>query len=199
MKKKFLLCVLGAVFLFPCFSQNMFLLGGEYNFLEPQFFNVGLGFNLKLFNEYIQNDLTVNFGGILAKDIVMIEEAPNDAANDEAPELVMTTGDPRLKFLFSLKDSLYFSLDWKWAGLRAGIFASFGVYGISDSAKSWDMIFNPGGFVGICLFPKSLVSVVVDVCPGYLVAFRVSESMAENEAGFSLPVYLGIRFNLDKL
>jgi len=173
MKKIILLCVLGAAFIFPCFSQNMFLLGGEYNFLKPQFFSAGLGFNFKLFNEYIQNDFTVNSGGIWIKDIE--------------------------SFLFSIRDSLYFSMDWKWVGLRAGVFTLLGVYGVTDSAKAWDMAFNPGVFAGVCLFPKSLFSVVIDVCPGYMVAFRLSEEMAENGGGFSLPVYLGVRFNLDKL
>jgi len=182
-RKFFFPFILGTVFLFPCFSQNMLLLGGEYNFLKPQFFGAGPGFNFKLFNEYIQNDFTINFGGLWIKDV-----EDNDA-----------NGEPGMKFLFTIRDGFYFSFDWKLVGVRAGVFALLGVYGITDSAKSWDMVCNPGGFAGVCLFPKSLVSVVVDVCPGYLIAFRASENTAENDAGFSLPVYLGIRFNLDKL
>jgi hypothetical protein len=208
MRKTFFLCILGAGFLFPCFSQNMFLVGGEYNFLRPQFWCAGLGFNFKLLNEYLQNDFLVNFGGVWVKEIETAEPSNETDETDDSPpnartDMEMKTGDktndPLLKFLFSLKDSFYFTLDGKWVGLRAGVFASFGVYGIPDFPKSWDLLFNPGGFVGISLFPKSLVSVVIDVCPGYIIIFRIDDGFNKNEAGFSMPLFLGIRFNIDKL
>jgi len=180
----------------------MFLLGGEYNLLGQQFWNVGLGFNLKLINEYFQNDFMINGGFISAKDIVMVDAPPEADAKDDAPKQVMATGDLRTRFLFSLKDSFYFSYDWKWIGVRAGVFASLGVYGVSDSGKSFNMSFNPGGFAGVCLFPRSIVSAFIDLCPGYLVVFRLSgsdsDSLFKNEAGFSLPLAAGIRINLDK-
>jgi hypothetical protein len=182
MRKTFFLFTMGTFFLFPCFSQNMIILGGEYNFIKPQFWSAGLGFNFIVLNEHLQNDFTVNFGGILPKEI-------------------NTADDPRQKFLFSIRDGFYFSWDWKWVGLRAGVFASWGIYDIDGSSKTCDMSFIPGGFVGLSLFPKSLFSVVIDVCPGYLFLFRINEgfSFSKNESGFSLPLFLGIRFNMDKL
>jgi hypothetical protein len=191
----------------------MFMLGGQYNFLKPQFWGAGLGFNFKLLNEYLQNDFLINFGGIWVKEIEIAETPPEilpggtdntdepalNVKTDNTTNAETKTNDPRHKFLFSLRDSLYFTLDGKWIGLRAGIFASLGVYGIPDFPKSWDLVFNPGGFVGISLFPKSLVSVIIDVCPGYLITFRIDEGLAKNETGFSLPLFLGIRFNMDKL
>jgi hypothetical protein len=168
-------------FLLPCFSQNMFLLGVEYNILRPQFWDAGLGFNFMILNERLQNDFLITFGGIWAKDV----ETKTNA--------------PRQRFAFSLRDSIYFSLDGRWAGFRAGIFASFGVFGVYDFPSIWDLVFNPGGFAGISLFPKSLVSMVIDICPGYVITFRINDGLAKNEAGFSLPLFLGLRFNMDKL
>ena len=184
MKKVCFLFILGTVLLPSCFSQNMIILGGEYNIFKPEFWGAGAGFNTKLFNEYIQNDLTVNFGGIRVKD------AQND--NTEPG------GNP-FKSVFYIKDNFYFSLDGKWLGLRAGIFASLGVYGIPKFPTVYDLFFNPGGFAGICILPKSQVSVTLDICPGYSAAFRLGEGMALNDSGFSLSLSLGIRFNIDKL
>jgi len=178
---------MAAIFSPPCFSQNMFVLGGEYNFTNPQFWGVGLGFNMKLFNEYVQNDLTINFGSISAND---------PTQNMWALE---TETAAEQKFLFYVKDNIYFSLDWKWVGLRSGVFASLGIYDIPDKTTA-DLFFNGGGFVGICVMPRSLISLTVDVSPGYAMAFFVREKEAGLKAGdFSLPLAVGIRFNLDKL
>jgi len=202
MKKIFPLLILLAVFAAPCFSQNMFLLGGQYNLTKPQFWGAGLGFNLKLFKEYLQNDLTANVGGIWAKEAAIKEPETDETEIDEPEtngmEIDGTETAAKMKFLFYVKDNFYFSLDWKWVGLRAGVFASFGVYGIPDFPKVWDLFFNAGGFVGICILPQSLISITVDVCPGYAMAFRFDKGMATNEDGFSLPLSVGIRFNLDK-
>ena len=180
MKKIFLPLVLGTVFLFPCFAQNVLILGGEYNFFKPEFWSTGAGFNLKLFNNYIQNDLLLGFGSIKA-------EEPG-------------TGGRPPKFLFSLQDSLYFALDGKYAGLRAGIFASFGTYGIHDFFTSYDLFLNPGGFMGFSILPQSLISVTIDLRAGYAIAFRIKEKGPDiNETGFSLSPCVGIRFNIDKL
>ena len=41
--------ILVLAFVPSCFSQNMLLLGGDYNqMIKPETFNVGLGFNIKL-------------------------------------------------------------------------------------------------------------------------------------------------------
>jgi len=179
---------MAAAFSPVCFSQNMFVLGGEYNFTNPQFWGVGIGFNLKIYKEYFQNDLSINFGGIRANDPEqnMWAHETKDAAEQ--------------KFLFYVKDNFYFSLDWKWFGLRAGVFVSLGLYDIYDNYSAADMLFNGGGFAGICLLPKSLFSLTIDVCPGYAMAFFVREKEAGFKVGgFSLPLTVGIRFNLDKL
>ena len=179
MRKACFLFIFGMFFLLPCFSQNMLLAGGEYNFFKPEFWSAGAGFNMKLFNDYMQNDFMINGGRIRAKE----------------PE----TGDYHQKFLFSLRDSLYFSLEGEWVGLRMGVFASFGVYDIVDFPKVYDLFLNGGGFAGVSILPKSMISVTVDICPGYASAFRYDEKAAKNEAGFSLSVFLSLRLNIDKL
>ena len=180
MKKVFFPLILGTVFLFPCFAQNVLILNGEYNFFKPEFWSIGAGFNMKLFNNYIQNDFLLGFGGIKA----------------EEPE----TGGYPPKFLFSFQDSLYITRDWKYAGLRAGLFAALGNYGVPDYPANWDLFFSIGGFAGVSILPRSPVSVTVDLRPGYAIAFRTEEGGANiNEAGFSLSPSVGIRFNFDKL
>jgi hypothetical protein len=156
----------------------MLILGGEYNLFSPEVWNAGVGFNIKVFDDYIQNDCLLTFGGIQAKP-----------AEAEEPE----PGKPPMKFLLSVRDNIYFTIDGKWVGLRAGGFASFGIYGIHD------LFFNGGGLVGICVLPQSLVSVTLDLCPAYKVAFRVNKGVTKNESGFSLGLFVGIRFNIDKL
>jgi hypothetical protein len=158
----------------------MLLLDGEYNFFKQEFWNVGAGFNMKLINQYVQNDFMLGFGGLRVKETESGEES-------------------LLKFIFSLKDSFYFSLDGKWIGLRLGVFASIGIYDIPDFKKRCDMFFNAGGFAGICILPRSLISVTVDLRPGYAIAFRIGEELSVNKAGFSLSPSVSIRFNFDKL
>jgi hypothetical protein len=197
MKKTFCMFVLAVIFLPPCFSQNMLMLGGEYGFLKPQSWGAGLGFNYMLFDEYIQNDLTANFGGIRVKDIYIVEQTGEEEPGEaSASEIVF--GDPTLKFLFYLRNNLYFTFEWQWVGLRVGVFASLGIYGIPDFPSTFDLFLNPGGFMGISIMPKSPVSVTVDLCPGYVMAFRTGKELIKNEAGFSLSLSLNIRLNLDK-
>jgi len=173
--------ILGIALAPSCFSQNMLLLGGDYNLMgKPEVWNVGLGFNLKLYEEFVQNDFFINFGGIRARD----------AGNEEAAS--------PLKFLFSVKDNLFLNKEWRWIGLRAGVFASFGFYGIRDSFKIYDMLFSTGGLAGICVLPKALISVLLDVSPGYTIAFGNDGGLRIYEAGFSLPLFLCIRINFDK-
>ena len=195
MKKLCIFFILGFVFLFPCFSQNVLMLGGEFNFLEPRFFGAGPGFNLKLFNEYIQNDFTVNFGGIWAKAAIVEIESEGE----EAQLIQIEGGETQFNLLFYLRDSLYFTLEWNWVGIRTGIFASLGAYQVVEFPTAYDFFGNGGAFAGIIILPKSLFSVTLDVCPGYAIAFRFKEGLSENDKGFSLSLALGIRFNFDKL
>ena len=196
MKKAFIFFFLGAVFLPLCFSQNMLMLSGEYSFFKPQFWGAGIGFNMKYFNEYIQNDLTLNFGSIWAKDVPVEEEESDE---DRPPVVQVESLGSSMRFVFYLRDNLYFALEGDWVGLRAGVFASLGVYNIIELPMSYDMLFNGGGFAGITILPKSLISVALDLCPGYLVAFRLKDGISKNQEGFSLSLALSIRFNFDKL
>ena len=179
MKKVFFLFIFSAVLFSPCYSQNMLLLGGEFNVTKPEFWNVGVGFNMIVINEYFQNDVMIQFGGVRAED--------------------KETGDHKENFLFSVMDRFYFSLDGNTIGFRAGVFTALGIYDIVDFTSAYDMFFNTGGFVGISLFPRSLLSLTADISPGYAIAFRMSEGPYINEAGFSLSLSLGIRLNFDKL
>jgi len=188
MKKLFFLCLITSIFAPVCFSQNMFVLGGEYSLTNPQYWGLGLGFNLKVYKEYFQNDFSVNFGGIRVNDPAENMWAHN--TKDAAEQ----------KFLFYLKDNIYYSHDWKWVGIRAGVFVLIGLFDIYDNHSAADLLFNGGGFAGICLLPKSLFSLTIDVCPGYAIAFYAREKEAGIKAGgFSLPLAVGVRFNLDKL
>ena len=178
MRRGFFLFIFGVALFTPCFSQNMLLLGSEFNVTKPEFWNVGIGFNLIVINEYFQNDVMMNFGRIRTKDADVCEKD---------------------NFLFSLADKFYFSVNGAIAGFRAGVFAALGMYDIVDFPTVYDMFFNTGGFVGVALFPRSLFSLTADISPGYAMAFRLSDGPYINEAGFSLSLSFGLRFNFDKL
>ena len=168
--------------------------------MKPMFWGAGVGFNLKLFNDYIQNDLMLNFGSINAEEAIIDESSDNEDSRffSRSTGDGTGTGEAAMNFLFYFRDKLYFSLDWKWVGLRAGISAALGVYGIPDFPTVWDLFINAGGLVGVCILPHSLVSITLDFCPGYTLAFRFS-GFNKNDAGLSFPLFLGVRFNLDKL
>ena len=202
MRKTCFFFILGVVLITPCFSQNMLFLGGEYNLNSPVFWSAGAGFNFKLFNNYIQNDFMLNFGSIWAKEAQTKEQEEEDDTNKSIRQQVSFPAQPGkypMKFLFYLRDSLFFSFDWRWVGLRTGIFGSFGLYDIPDFPTVYDLFFNGGLFAGITIMPKSLISVALDFCPGYAVALRFDKGPAINESGFSLSPSLTIRLNLDKL
>jgi hypothetical protein len=204
-----LLFILGMVFAPACFSQNMLMLGGNYNLMrKPEIWSAGLGFNLKLYKEIVQNDFSVNFGGIQAKVLIKNTDEPDDTdeTDDTKPVHPVTPVQPvqpieseaQMKYLFSIRDNLYFNHEWRWFGIRAGAFASFGLYGIRNSLKAYDLFFNAGGMAGICILPKALISITLDASPGYAIAFSYAEGFGINEKGFSLPLSLNIRVNLDK-
>jgi hypothetical protein len=180
MKKILLLLVFSITALPDCFSQNMLIIGGEYNPFDPGFWNGSIGFNLELFNVHIQDELLLSFGGITAKD-----------DRDERPQ----------KLLFSVRDNFLYSLDGEFIGLRAGISAAFGGYDVTGLPEGIDLFFSAAGFAGVCILPKSLISITLDICPGYAIAFRITGApgISGNELGFMLPIALGIRLNMDKL
>ena len=191
MRKAFFLFILGLVLLFPCFSQNMLIFGGEYNFTKPDFWNVGMGFNMRILNEYFQNDLMFNVGRIRAEIIEVTEDG------DET--IRKKSGEFKENYLFTVMDRFYFTLDGGFIGLRAGVFAALGGYDIIDFPTVYDLFFNGGGFVGICLFPRSLFSLAFDASPGYAIAFRLGEGPYINDSGFSFSASVGLRINFDKI
>jgi hypothetical protein len=172
--------ILGMAALPECAAQNMLIAGGEYNPFSPKFWDCYAGFNMELYNEHLQNDLLVSFGGITAAS---------------------GQGEGKSRFLFRFKDNIYFSWNFSVIGLRAGVSASFGIYDVPEFPAAWDLFFSAAGFAGICILPKSLISITVDVLPGYALAFRVTDApgVSINESGFMLPISVGLRFNLDKL
>jgi len=193
-QRALLLFILGMVFAPACFSQNMLLLGGNYNLMrKPEIWSAGLGFNLKLYKEIVQNDFLINFGGIQAK--VLIKDTDE---TEQVQPVQQIESDDQMKFLYSVRDNLFFNLEGRWFGIRAGAFASFGLYGIRNSLKAYDLFFNAGGMAGICILPKALISITLDASPGYAIAFSYAEGFGINEKGFSLPLSLNIRVNLDK-
>ena len=150
----------------------------------------------------MQNDFIVNFGGIRAR---YAEKKPDETEPTESIELIQSieSNEPDdsaipMKFLFSVKDNLYCTKEWKWIGLRAGIFASFGVYGIYDSLTVYDLFFSIGGLAGICFLPRALISITLDIFPGYALTFGNVGKPGIYEAGFTLPLSFCIRFNFDK-
>jgi hypothetical protein len=182
MKKTLLLIIFSLAILPDCFSQNMLIIGGEYNIYEPVFWDGVIGFNQKLFKEIIQTDLLLAFGSLTLKE--------EDTENEESE-----------KFLFAVKDNLFYSWGKKYVGLRAGVSASLGLYDIPEYPKIFDFFFKIGGLVGICVFPQSFISVTLDVCPGYGMAFRLTDTLDHTfyDSGWVLPIALNMRFNFDKL
>ena len=205
MKKCCFLFIIGAVFLSPCFSQNMVMLSGEYNLFKPPLWGAGIGYNMRLWDTYVYNDLLAYFGLIQAREPYILEsfiteKVTDDEGNevDETQSIFTEYEDFPHQFFFSIRDNLYFALDWKWVGLRAGIFASLGVYHFSDFPRL-HLFVIPGGFAGISILPKSLISVTLDISPGYIFAFGFGEDGAAlYDTGLYLSVALGVRLNLDK-
>jgi hypothetical protein len=180
-RKLFFILVVGTAALPKCFAQNMLIAGGGYNPMSPGFWDAYAGFNMELYNEHLENDLLLSFGGIRA-------------ASGQGEE-------EKGRFLFRVKDNIYFSWDFSVIGFRASVSASFGFYDLSGFPSVSDLFFSAAGFAGICILPKSLVAVTVDVFPGCALAFRVTDAPGAsiNGAGFMLPLSVGLRFNLDKL
>ncbi|MDR2480859.1 MAG: hypothetical protein LBD07_01010 [Spirochaetaceae bacterium] len=199
MKKFMFVFVMGMMIIPYSFSQNMVLFGADTGYFKPNigkyitkeddyyvrdYWNYNIGFNLQLFNPFIQNDSLLSFGSMTLSD--QYNEVKNNG-NSSLKDYQ--------KFMFGIKDNLYVTLDTKFIGLRAGVSGSLGIYDF------FDFLFNATGLFGVCFFPKSLIALAIDVCPGFAVDFHVNGAtdMSLNKAGFILPVSACIRFNLDKL
>jgi hypothetical protein len=169
-----------AILLHPhTFSQNMLSISAEANlFFPPAFWHTGAGFNLSLFNNYIQNEAVLYFGSISAPK--------NLNGNDTAPV-----------FFLSLNDKLFFALDGKYLGLRTGLSVTIGLFPVEDTPN---LLLNPGAFVGFSLFPRSLFSLTFDITPAYaLRLFQENNDTSISHNGFNLAFALAVRLNFEKL
>jgi hypothetical protein len=176
MKKLALLLFCGMAMLPACFSQNMLIIGGEYNPLTPLFWDGNMGFNIKT-NEYMQNEMLLGAGVISSRD-----------ENGEDPE----------KMLFAFRDNFFFSLEGRYLGLRAGVSGALGVFDVLAMPGKISVFVNLTGLVGLWILPRSLISVVVDICPGYGLTFFIPDGFISNSR-FVLPIALSLRLNIDKL
>ncbi|MFP3040554.1 hypothetical protein LQZ19_01920 [Treponema primitia] len=178
MKKTMFLLILGLAFLTKSHPQNMLMIGGDYNIMKPGFWGAGIGFNIRLFNNYLQNDALLMIGNVFLQD---------------------TDGKEEEKYLFYAKDNFYFSKEWKYIGLRAGAAVSLGIYENPDFPETIPLFLNAAVFAGLCFFPEALVSVTMDICPGHIFLFDILPSPSGNDSAFSMPVSISIRINLDRI
>jgi hypothetical protein len=176
MKKLTFIFILGLAVLPECFSQNMLIAGAEYNMYKPVFWDAMIGFNY-MFTEHIQDDFLLSLGK------ARIE--PNVSPK---------------KFVFSVKDTVFYTINSKYIGLRLGVFVSAGIYEVSEYP---DLFLSTGGLAGLWFFPKSLISLTVDVCPGYVWAlgFNIMDIPTSilHDGGFILPIALNFHINFDRM
>jgi hypothetical protein len=146
---------------------------------KPVFWDGMIGFNY-MFTEHIHDDFLLSLGKATIQ---------NDEHNDSTE-----------KFVFSVKDNVFYSLNSKYIGLRLGAFVSVGVYGLSEIP---DLFLSAGGLAGVWFFPKSLISLTVDVSPGYAWALGFDTKdipgSTLHDGGFILPIALNLHINFDKI
>jgi hypothetical protein len=180
MNKTVLVLLCGVCMPLSVFSQNLLMVGGEFNFFKPVYWDAGIGFNLNIavFDIYLQSDTFLNFGALTAEN---------------------ADGEEERNFLVYLKDNLYYSWDVSFIGFRLGASAGFGFY----SGEVGNCFFTIAGLAGIVILPASLVSFVIDIHPGYGMAFNLSSDheyfVVLRDKGFVMPVSASVRLNLDRL
>jgi hypothetical protein len=187
-----------SVFLFCFFlcavlhAQNIVITQGEWNFLSPDngesgrgptWLSGSIGTNILLYRTLIQNDVLVGFGGVYAR--------PSGEGGADKNE-----------FLFNVSDNIFVSLNTKTIGLRAGFSGGAGLY----SGELVQFFLNIGFLAGVHILPESLFSFTVDVKPGYTgtVCWDFNNSdfikaFSLLQQGWTFPIAVGVRLNLDKL
>jgi hypothetical protein len=200
-----------SVFLFCLFlcaalsAQNVIITQGEWNFLSPDnkessrgptWLSGSLGTNILLYKTLIQDEVLVSFGGIYAKRPFKIERPPVEdrTASYEYRE--------NNEFLFNISDNIFVSLNTKAVGLRAGFSGGIGLY----SGELVQIFLNIGFLAGIHILPESLFSFTVDIKPGYtgtvIWDFNNTDffkAFSPLQHGWTFPLALSVRLNLDKL
>jgi hypothetical protein len=216
-----------AVFLFCFFlcgalyAQNVVMTQAEWNFLSPanedssergpMWLSGSLGTNILLYRTLVQTDILVGFGGIYAKRPFRIEKPPVDEGEAEAVDETETAAEDGAdtyeyrennEFLFSISDNIFVSLNTKAVGLRAGFSGGIGLY----SGELVQFFLNIGFLVGIHILPESLFSFTVDIKPGYtgtaIWDYNNSDffkAFSILQHGWTFPLALSVRLNLDKL
>lgn len=211
-----------AVFLFCFFlcgavhAQNIIMTQAEWNFLSPgnaessggpAWLSGSIGTNILLYRTLIQNDVLVSFGGIYAKRPFKTERPPveeGEAADETAGEDEGAKYEFREnnEFLFNVSDNIFVSLNAKTVGLRAGFSGGIGLY----SGELVQFFLNIGFLAGIHILPESLFSFTVDIKPGYTgtVCWDYNnadffKAFSPIQHGWTFPLAVSVRFNLDKL
>ncbi|MDR0403079.1 MAG: hypothetical protein LBH35_05755 [Treponema sp.] len=214
-----------AVFLFCFFlcgavhGQNIVITQVDLNFLSPDnaygggpaWLSGSIGTNILLYRTLIQNDILIGFGGIQAKGPFKTErplppppvEEEGDAAEEEGGtvEYEYEYRESR-EFFFNVSDNIFVSLNTKAIGLRAGFSGGVGIY----TGELAQFFLNLGFLVGIHILPESLFSFTLDIKPGYTgtVVWDFNNSdflkaFSPIQHGWTFPVGLSLRLNLDKL
>ncbi|MDR0403848.1 MAG: hypothetical protein LBH35_09705 [Treponema sp.] len=204
-----------AVFLFCFFlcgaavhGQNILMTQADWNFLSPDnaqssrgptWLSGSAGTNILLYRTLIQNDVLVGFGGIQAIGPFKIEKPPVADGEDETVEYEHREGS---QFLFTVSDNIFVSLNTKAIGLRAGFSGGAGIY----SGELVQLFLNLGFLAGIHILPESLISFTVDIKPGYTGTIAwdfnnadVIQAISPLQHGWTFPLALSLRLNLDKL
>jgi hypothetical protein len=196
----FLLCLfLGAAL----HAQNVVITQGEWNFLSPRtgealdhgplWASGSIGTNILLYQTLIQNDVLVNFGGIEARRPFKTE----NAVGEDTYEIRESD-----EFMVYVSDNIFVALNTLAIGLRAGFSGGIGVY----SDEPVQIFLNIGFLIGLHLLPESLFSLTIDIKPGYTGAVHwdysntdVFTAFSPLQYGWTFPIAISIRLNLDKL
>jgi hypothetical protein len=175
---------IGAVFIASSGSlsaQNLLMISGEVDFFDPFAWNSAIGFNVgvDILDAYFQNDSFLVFGALTISGKGLDTAKPH--------------------FIGGVRDNFFYSFESEWIGLRLGASVMAGIY----TGAWFNFCVNVAPLLGMVICPQSAVSYVIDVTPGYKWAVNLSKKnksfAAVRSEGFSMPVTVSVRLNLDKL
>jgi hypothetical protein len=179
-------------------AQNVIITQGEWNFLSPpwlpkdapdwyegdggpSWLTGSIGTNILIYKTIIQDEMLISLGNALIKD---------------------ASGEQESAVLFTVSDNIFAAFNTKIIGIRAGFSGAFGFY----SGGLVSAFFSLSGLMGIHILPESLFSFTLDIHPGYTLAFNYDYSISDlfsafsgRQYGWTFPLVLGVRLNLDKL
>jgi hypothetical protein len=152
-------------------GQNVIITQAECNFLSPD-------------NESSRGPMWVS--GSIGTNILVYKTLIQD-------EVLLNFGGISNEFLFNISDNIFVLLNTKVAGIRAGLYGGAGLC----SGEPVQFFLNAGFLVGIHVLPESLFSFTLDIKPGY--TGMVEWDYNKLQHGWTFPIALGVRLNLDKL